>query len=414
MHPVEKALIVSTTTGSIAKGLMFSISSLYFTQVVGLRPAVVGAGLTVAGVAGMAASLAAGYLADRFGARRILLGATLAQGAALAAYGICRGMTAFLLVACVAVGAQGAQRTAQVTLLARAFQGAERANARARLRVATNVFVAVGSAAAAGPLTLGTKLAYEAAMLAAAALVLCSLLALRTLPVVVVVARLASLGPPLRDRRYLAVAALNGVITIQFGVLTVGLPLWVTGHTRAPAATVALLLVLNTALVALGQVRFTRRITDVRSAGRAVFRAVVLLLTACLLYAAAASGNAAAAACVLVPAVVAHSFGEILSEAGGWQLAFDLADPRDAGAYQGISQTGFALGTALAPATVTATAITHGTPGWIVLGALFLAAGAATAGIASRVTPALSAGQECTPAADSRPDGRAAPSPTTA
>jgi MFS family permease len=404
VHPVEKALIVSTTTGSISKGLMFSVSSLYFTHVVGLRPAVVGAGLTLAGVAGMAASLAAGYLADRWGARRILLGATLAQGAALAAYGICRGVTAFLLVACVAVGAQGAQRTAQVTLLARAFQGTERANARARLRVATNVFVAVGSTAAAGPLTLGTKLAYEATMLAAAALVLCSLLALRTLPVVVAAPRPASPRPPLRDRRYLAVAALNGVITIQFGVLTVGLPLWVTGHTRAPAATVALLLVLNTALVALCQVRFTRRIADVPSAGRAVFRAVVLLLMACLLYAAAASGNAAVAACLLVPAVVAHSFGEILSEAGGWQLAFDLADPRDAGAYQGISQTGFAIGTALAPATVTATAIAHGTAGWIVLGALFLAAGAATAAIASRVTPAttgaLCSGQERAPTAD--------------
>jgi hypothetical protein len=396
VHPVEKALIVSTTTGSIAKGLMFSVSSLYFTHVVGLRPAVVGAGLTVAGVAGMVASFAAGYLADRLGARRILLAATLAQGAALAAYGICRGVTAFLLVACVAVGAQGAQRTAQVTLLAQAFQGAERANARARLRVATNVFVAVGSAAAAGPLTLGTKIAYEASMLAAAALVLCSLLALRTLPAAAGTAdpHPASRRPPLRDRRYLAVAALNGVITIQFGVLTVGLPLWVTGHTRAPAATVALLLVLNTALVALCQVRFTRRIADVPSAGRAVFRAVVLLLMACLLYAAAASGNAAVAACVLVPAVVAHSFGEILSEAGGWQLAFDLADPRDAGAYQGISQTGFAIGTALAPATVTATAIAHGTAGWIVLGALFLAAGAATAAIASRVTPAT-AGARC-------------------
>jgi MFS family permease len=367
--------MVSTATGSIAKGLMFSISSLYFTHVVGLRPAVVGAGLTVAGVTGMASALAAGYLADRFGARRILLGATLVQGAALAAYGICRGLTAFLLVACVALGAQGAQRTAQVTLLARAFQGAERANARARLRVATNVFVAVGSAAAAGPLTLGTKLAYEVAMLAAATLVLCSLLALRTLPVVPIVPaapRPASTRPPLRDRRYLAVAALNGVITIQFGVLTVGMPLWVIGHTRAPAATVALLLVLNTALVALCQVRVTRRIADVPSAGRAIFRAVVLLLMACLLYAAAPSGNAPVAACVLASAVVAHSFGEILSEAGGWQLAFDLADPRDAGAYQGI----------------TGTAIAHGTAGWILLGVLFLAAGTATATIVSRATPA--------------------------
>jgi hypothetical protein len=70
--------------------------------------------------------------------------------------------------------------------------------------------------------------------------------------------------------------------------------------------------------------------------------------------------------------------GEILSEAGGWGLAFDLADPRNAGAYQGLSQTGFAAGTMPAPVVVTTTAVDHGGPGWLVLAALFLAAGSGT------------------------------------
>jgi hypothetical protein len=78
---------------------------------------------------------------------------------------------------------------------------------------------------------------------------------------------------------------------------------------------------------------------------------------------------------------LAHAAGEVLCEAGSWGLAFELADPASAGAYQGISTTGAALGNMLAPLVVTATAIEHGPPGWAVLGALFLAAGAGTLGI---------------------------------
>src|SRR4051794_6084725 len=80
-NPVERALMFSSASSSLAKGVMFGVSALYFTTVIGLSPATVGAGLTAAGVAGMLASLGAGHLSDRYGARRILLVAMLGQGA---------------------------------------------------------------------------------------------------------------------------------------------------------------------------------------------------------------------------------------------------------------------------------------------------------------------------------------------
>jgi hypothetical protein len=49
-----------------------------------------------------------------------------------------------------------------------------------------------------------------------------------------------------------------------------------------------------------------------------------------------------------------------------------------AAAYQGVSQTGAALGSMLGPLVVTATAIRHGRPGWAILAAIFLATGLAT------------------------------------
>jgi hypothetical protein len=203
-------------------------------------------------------------------------------------------------------------------------------------------------------------------------------------------------GSPLRDTRYLTIAALNGIITMQFGLLTVGMPLWVTRHTHAPAAMVGLLLVVNTVVVALCQVRAARLVRDVPAAGRTVLFASLLLLLACLMYAAAAHFAALIAAGVLVLAVLAHSAGEILSEAGGWELAFELADPRNVGAYQGVSQTGFAVGTALAPAVVTSTAIDHASLGWPLLGLIFVAAGAGTLLVANhaRAAPPADRGRE--------------------
>lgn len=390
--PVEQALIWGTVTSSLAKGLLFGVSALFFTRVIGLSAATVGLGLTIAGGAGLAAAFGSGYLADRLGARRVLLATTLAQGAALGAYTMVRSVFAFVLVACVAVAAEAAQRTARTTLLARQFTGADRVEVRARLRVATNVFIGAGSLAAAGALTAGSAAAYVISMVFASVLVFSAAVPLRRLPEPprVEAARHEIGRSPLRDRRYLAIAALNGLLTIQFGLLTVGMPLWVTGHTRAPAATVALLLVINTAFVALFQVRAARLARDIRTAGRVVLVAALALAVACALYATAGFGPAAVATGLLVLGVLAHSTGEILAEAGGWELAFELADPRNAGAFQGVSQTGFAIGTMLAPAVVTTTAIDHSTPGWAGLAAMFLLAGAgtlvcATAGMHTKV-----------------------------
>ena len=52
---------------------------------------------------------------------------------------------------------------------------------------------------------------------------------------------------PLLDRTYLTAAALNAVMTMQFSMLTVGVPLWITGWTSAPTVTVAGLLALAVA-----------------------------------------------------------------------------------------------------------------------------------------------------------------------
>jgi len=399
--PLQRALTYTTMAASLATGLFFTVSALYFTRVIGLSATTVGLGLTVAGGAGVVAAYAGGRLADRFGADRVQLWTTVVQGLALLAYVWAADLVAFVMVACVAVGARAMQSTAKNTVVARWFTGIERVTVRARQRVVTNVFIGLGTLLAAVALLIGSATAYQVTMAAVAVLTLAAVL-----PLVGLRDRIEGLGAamrrpvvtetsgtvigaapgrsPLRDRTYLAATALNAVMAMQFGMQTVGVPLWIANATEAPTVMVSVLLVVNTAGVALLQVRAARGTDDLRVAGRTVRRAGALLLAACLLLAAAGEVGAYAAVALLLVGEIALTWAEVAAEAGGWGLAFELADPDNVGAYQGVQQTGYAIAAMAAPTVVTALAIEHGPSGWLALGCIFLVAGCLVPVVADR------------------------------
>lgn len=391
--PVQRALTFATMSASLSTGLFYSVSALYFTRVIGLEATTVGLGLTIAGAVGVVASFAGGYATERMGADRLQLWANAGQGLALLAYVFAANAVAFTLVACVAVGARSLQGTAKATVQARWFESSERVEIRARLRVITNVFIGLGTVLAGAALLVDTAAAYQATMVAVglfAALATAPLAGLRR--VEGFAARMdAHLdvdrvpGPsPLRDRTYVTSVALNSVIAMQFGLTSVGVPLWIVTRTEAPEVVISLLLVLNTVFVALFQVRAARGTHDIGVAGRTVRRGSLLLAVACLLYGAAGSVGVIAAVALLLLAELLGSWAEIWCEAGGWGLAFELADPLSAGRYQGLSQTGYAIASMVAPALVTATAVDHGMPGWVFLAALFALTGTAVGVLARR------------------------------
>jgi MFS family permease len=395
---VARSLTLSTMAFALSSGVFYTVSTLYFTRVVGLAPTTVGLGLGIAGGAGVLAAYGAGRLADRVGAHRVQWVATALNGLAMLAYTVAHSAVAFVVVGCLAVAMRSASGSAKQAMLARWYAGPDRVAVRARMRVVTNVCIGLGTVAAGAALLVDTAAAYQAAMLAVAVLLLAASLPLARLGRVPgLAARMLehrsddggrSLGPsPLRDRTYVTSVALNSVLAMHFGLQTVGVPLWIA-TTGAPTVMVSVLLVLNTAVVALLQVRASRGTDDVRRAGITVRRASWLLAGACLAYALAGYGSVVTACVLLVVAALAHSLGEILGEAGGWGMAFELADPRSAGAYQGLSQTGYAVASMVAPPLVTATAIAHGTVGWVGLGVVFLAAGAGAAALVRHGRPA--------------------------
>jgi MFS family permease len=398
--PVARALTAASLSLTVANGMFYAVSALLFTRAMGIPAVTVGLGLTVAGAVGVLASLGAGFLADKVGALRLLTLCVVAQGLSLASFSVVDGVPAFVAVACLATGTRQAGSSARSALVARSFTGPSRIEMRARLHVVVNVGIGLGTCVAAAALLVDTPTAYRVAVLVVGCVAATGALPLVRLtrsteaerrlaePAEPEAVPTAEPGrSPFRDPQYLVVVGLTSLFAVHFGLQTVGLPLWIAGHTEVPSVMISVLLVLNTLLVALFQVRFARGATTVPSAARTMTRACVVLAVACGLYAAAAVGNVALAVTVLVVAALVHAAAELWGEAGSWTLSFDLADERTAGAYQGVSTMGYAVAMMIAPLLVTATAISHGPAGWAMLAGLFVLVGLAFAVAARRWAP---------------------------
>lgn len=251
------------------------------------------------------------------------------------------------------------------------------------MRVVTNLGMGLGSGLAAIVLLVGTPAAFRYALSAAAVgYLVAAMLALR-LPVARTrachsadPATVDAVRSPWRDRRYVLLTCLNAAVVTHFAILEIGVPVWLVTRTEAPKALVGVLLLLNTTLVVLLQVRLNRGFEQVAHAGRGLLAGGLLLSAGTTAYAAAAWGGALTASLVLIVGGVLHAMGEILTSGGGFSLSFELADPRSPGLYQGAYGTGQALGMMLGPLLVT-TVIGLGTVGW-----LFYAVGYGLLGVA--------------------------------
>ncbi|MBX9362065.1 MFS transporter [Streptomyces sp. WAC04114] len=168
------------------------------------------------------------------------------------------------------------------------------------------------------------------------------------------------------------------------------MPLWIAERTDAPTSVYAGLLLINTALVVLGQVPVSRGAEDIRGGARAMRRSGLWLGACCVLFASAAGRQSWLAVGVLAVGVAVHTMGEPLHSAGSWALSYELAPEHAHGQYQGLFGLTTQLGTAITPALTTLLIIDHGMAGWAVLAALPATAGLAApavAGWAERTRP---------------------------
>ncbi|WP_082914241.1 MFS transporter [Microbacterium sp. H83] len=416
--PVLRALFTATAVSRIGRGVFFAVTVLFFTQIIGLSAAQAAVVLAVSSGCGVVASFLGGWLADRWSARRLSFAFEATGGLLLAAYAFVGDFVSALVLASLAGFFDSMGHASRSAIIARGFAPDRRVHARAVLRTVTNVSIAAGSGLGAIALALGTAEAYR--IVIACAGLICALGSLPLLRLTASVDAPARTGirpvrtetgsidtdaaaaalaerrdwnrrSPWRDPRYLVLSGLSAVFGMQFGVAEFGVPLWITERTDAPDVVVAVLLIVNTTLVVLLQVRASRGTHDVRVAGRVTLTAGWLMVAACMVYALAAGLPVWAAVAVLVVGMIAHTFAEILSQAGAWGLSFELADPVRAGAYQGVFGMGFSLGALASPIVVNATAITFGLAGWAMLAGIFFAAALGIWLIARRAAASVAA-----------------------
>ncbi|MGW0879057.1 MFS transporter [Streptomyces sp. NPDC002671] len=369
----QRRLALAQLANSVGDGAYYVSSALYFTQVVGLAPARVGLGLTLAWAFGSLVGVPLGRLADRRGPRGTSVLLALGTAAAVGSFLVVRGFVPFVLTACAYASAQSGLAAARQALLAGLVPAGERTGLLARLQSTLNGGLAVGAALGGLALNAGTATAYRGVLALDTACFLVCALILSGLPAVPQVAAAAGHGGRLvvlRDRPYALVALLNAVLLLRLPLLSLALPLWITERTGAPAWLASVLFVLNTAAVTLFQVRAARAVTGLDSAVRVLRRSGVVMLASCAVCALSAGRSAWPAALALVAGAVLQVIAEMQQSAGSWQLSFDLAPADRMGEYQGFFGTGVTVARTLGPLVVTSLLLGWGTPGWLLLGAL--------------------------------------------
>ncbi|MGC4896293.1 MFS transporter [Micromonospora sp. DT31] len=392
-----RTLAYATLANTVGSGLWLAGGALYLTRDVGLSATSVGAGLTVAGLVGLTASVPLGALADRWDPRTLRVVLQVGQAFAALAYLLVGSFPVFLAVAVPEALLAAGNLAVRAALVAAVGGPDGRVHAFATLRAVANIGITAGTALAGIALAVDTHRAYQVLVVGNAATYLLSGALLLRLPPQSAAGSGApqTSGPttapgarrrggPLRDGRFLAVSGVSAVLGTHLTVLALVLPLWTVQRAGAPPPVVSAVLLTNTVLTVALAVRLSRGAERAAPAARKLRRAGLVLAAATPLYAATAALPVPAAVALLLVATAAWTVGDLWHGAAGAGLAYGLAPPGAIGAYQGADGLLAGLTQALGRGLLTLLVLGAGPVGWLVLGGLFAAAGLAAPALTRR------------------------------
>lgn len=374
-----RRLVWGRGISALGDGLWYTIWAVYFTRVLGMSPAAVGAGMAVAAACGLAAAVPLGALADRRSPRGVLVAITVVRAAAMAGYLLGGGLVPFVLVTVVFVAlANGG--TAVRTALVAALVGdtAARVRALAQQRVGQHAGYAAGAGLGALVLAADRPGGYLIAIAGNAATFVALAVITATVPAPPPVgpAGRPTAWEALRDRPYLAVVGTTALLSLCWAMLSTGLPLWISRSTSLPLALSGAVVVISSVGIAALQVPATRLARSPGPAARTAARSGLALAASCALLATTSGGSGALAIAVVLAAALLHVAGELGYVAASWGLSVSLMREEGRGAYQGIAEAATAGVQIIGPAVFAVALGGLGAAGWLLLGALFLAAAA--------------------------------------
>jgi MFS family permease len=370
-----RLLGVMTVVHVAGLGLFLTSSVVYLNRVVGMAPHTIGLVLSAAGGLGFLSAVPAGRLVDRFSPRGTVAVVYALLGLLLLGYAYSRSVALVVVLTCGITVLETANSPMRAALVYALFGKGNGAHVRAQMRSIANAGFGLGAVLAGAVLALGSATAFRVAFTAAAAAYLgCAALVLR-LPDTRPEAAAATAVQALRNVRFIAVTLVSGALEINIPLLTVGIPAWLVTHTDVSPSLVAVLMLINTGLVVLLQVRAARGADTAIGAGNLQRRAGFVIAAACGVYAVSDYTTGALSVAVIVLGTVVLTWGELLQAAGSYGLAYELPPPGRQGEYQGVFSLARGFQQFVGPVLVVATAVAYGLAGWLVLAAFFVLAG---------------------------------------
>jgi Major Facilitator Superfamily len=387
----QRQLALVFLVNCLGNGMYLPVALLFLTKVGGWTAPRVGLAFTIGGAVAVFVSAAVGYAADRHGPRELAAALLATEGVAIAS--TCslywsRSYPLLVFILSVSAGANTGGRAAWGVLIAR-VAGEDRIALRAQLRALSNIAIGAGALVAAVGLTRNGSTSYLALVLSNAASFMVAAVLLLRLPHYAPVRKPAG-GPRLPvlgDVTFAATCCLNVVLSWQYWVPSLVLPLWIVQYTAAPRWMAGAVLALNTVLIAGLQSTATRRVTQVYGAAGGLRRAGVLFLAACIGFALTGRVSAVSACALLLAAAALHTAGELWHASAAFEIPYAAAPEHAVGEYQGVFELAHGVSSVSAPAVLTGLCIAGGAGGWLALGALFAGSALAASTVLDRRAP---------------------------
>lgn len=371
----QQRLALVVLSNAVSSGIHVTSSILYLTQVVGLSVSSIGVAFTISGVVGTGAVVFAGRAADRFGPTLVLVVNSVLAAAATLGFLAVQGW----LTSVVAVSISTAGRAAAMTVtgpIINRIVSTRVSEYRSFIRMVFNAGVAIGAGASTVVAQAPSRNAFQALIIGSAAMLIVAAALVRGLS-----------GPPsqlanepsrwvvVRDSPYVVLTCLDGVLSLQFRIMSVIVPLLVSTSTYAPDWVVPALFLLNTFLVVLFQVRVGRTVDNPTRAGQAQRRAGVAFALATCVIGMTMDCPSWKSVVLLAVGVTVLSVGELWQSAAGFEIANTLAPAHWIGQYLGFFGVGLRMSDCIGPLVLTWLCFGVGAVGWLFVAALFVLTG---------------------------------------
>ncbi len=372
-----RVLALGSFANRFGAGAVMTTSALFFTRKVGFSATQVALALSVAAIVGIVVQVPAGHLGDTRGPREVLTRCMVGAALFSAPPAFARSPWVLaLLLGLLALFERSAGAVNQ-GVIAQLATGGRAVLFKAYLRAVTNSALGLGAVFGGIALAVDETWAYVAVFILNALFTGFAAWNTTRLPHLPPYQRGA--GEPrlavLRDWPYVVIVVITGLFSLHFFVMELGLTLYISERTEAPTVMVSVLLILNTAMVALFQVRMSRRADSVEAGAKALVRGSIWIAGGFAVIALADRGSPWLAVAVLVVGSLVHVVGEMIGSGGQWGLQMGLAPHERQGQYQGFAGLSFSVMAVIGPPIVTFFCVEQGERGWLMLAGIMVVIG---------------------------------------